>query len=84
MTQRPRRHRQTEIANQFPTFTGQFGKNPERKGKTMSYETPWRSLGETAVNFRNADKSEGNRITCSLIDTTGVYHRQSSGAVERN
>jgi hypothetical protein len=27
----------------------------------------WRSLGETAVNFRNADKSEGNRITCLLI-----------------
>ena len=35
-----------------------------------------RSLGETAGNFRNADKSEGNRITCRLSDTTGVYHRQ--------
>jgi len=42
----------------------------------MSYETPWRSLGETAGNFRNADKSEGNRITCWLSDTTGGYHRQ--------
>jgi hypothetical protein len=40
----------------------------------MSYETPWRSLGETAGNFRNADKSEGNRITCALSDTTCVYH----------
>ena len=39
----------------------------------------WRSLGETADGFRNADKSERNRITCSLSDTTGVYHRQSSG-----
>src|SRR5262249_62067316 len=42
----------------------------------------WRSLGDSAVNFRNADKSEGNRITCSLSDTTCVYHRQSSGGVE--
>jgi hypothetical protein len=42
----------------------------------------WRSLGETADDFRNADKSEGNRITCTLSDTTCVYHRQSSGAVE--
>ena len=41
----------------------------------MSYETPWRSLGETARNFRNADKSEGNCITCTLSDTTCVYHR---------
>ena len=39
-------------------------------------ETPWRSLGETADDFRNADKSEGSRITCSLSDTTGGYHRQ--------
>jgi len=37
----------------------------------------WRSLGETADGFRNADKSEGSRITCSLGDTTRVYHRQS-------
>jgi hypothetical protein len=37
-------------------------------------ETPWRSLGETAGNFRNADKSERNRITCWLSDTTGGYH----------
>ena len=42
----------------------------------MSYKTPWRSLGETAGNFRHADKSEGSRITCALSDTTGVYHRQ--------
>jgi len=35
----------------------------------------WRSLGETAEGFRNADKSEGSRITCSLSDTTCVYHR---------
>jgi hypothetical protein len=40
----------------------------------MSYESPWRSLGETAGNFRNADKSEGNRITCLLSDTTREYH----------
>ena len=31
----------------------------------------------TADGFRNADKSEGSRITCSLGDTTRVYHRQS-------
>jgi len=42
----------------------------------MSYETPWRSLGETARNFRNADKSEGNCITCWPGDTTGLYHGQ--------
>jgi hypothetical protein len=42
----------------------------------VSYETPWRSLGETAKGFRNADKSEGSRITCWLSDTTGGYHRQ--------
>jgi hypothetical protein len=41
----------------------------------------WRSLGETAVNLRNADKSEGNWIACALIDTTGVYHRQSFDTV---
>jgi hypothetical protein len=29
------------------------------------------------VNSRNADNSEGNRITCALIDTTGVYHLQT-------
>jgi hypothetical protein len=40
----------------------------------MSYKTPWRSLGETADDFRNADKSEGNCITCTLSDTTCVYH----------
>jgi hypothetical protein len=37
-------------------------------------ETPWRSLGETADDFRNADKSEGNCITCTVSDTTCVYH----------
>src|SRR5262249_40967429 len=36
----------------------------------------WRSLGETADDFRNADKSERNRITCWLSDTTGGYHQQ--------
>jgi hypothetical protein len=45
----------------------------------MSYETPWRSLGETAGGFRNADKIERNRITCRLGDTTGAYHRQGVG-----
>jgi hypothetical protein len=36
-----------------------------------------RRLGETAGNFRNADRSEGSRITCSLSDTTEVFHQQS-------
>ena len=30
-----------------------------------SYWNHWRSLGETGGNFRNADKSEGNRTTCA-------------------
>jgi hypothetical protein len=38
----------------------------------------WRSLGETAVNSRIADNSEGNRITCALSDTAEVYHRQTA------
>ena len=37
----------------------------------------WRCPGETAGNFRNVDKSGGNRITCWLSDTTEEYHRQS-------
>ena len=42
----------------------------------LSYWNFWRSLGETAGNFRNADKSERSRITCALSDTTSVYHLQ--------
>jgi hypothetical protein len=48
----------------------------EKSGRFKSPRILWRSLGETASNFRNADKSEGNRITCALTDTTCVYHRQ--------
>jgi hypothetical protein len=43
-TRRAPSHRKTESSpSQFPNFTGEFGKIPKRKGKTMSYETPWRS-----------------------------------------
>jgi hypothetical protein len=75
-TRRSPGYRETKNSySQFPNFTGEFGTISERKGKAMSYKTPWRSLGETADGFRNADKSEGSRITCSLGDTTCVYHR---------
>ena len=39
----------------------------------------WRSLGETADDFRNADKSEGNCIACSLSDTSNPLMRSSNG-----
>jgi hypothetical protein len=48
----------------------------EKSRRLKSPRILWRSLGETAGNFRNADKSERNRITCWLSDTTGGYHRQ--------
>jgi hypothetical protein len=47
----------------------------------LTYCFYWHPLGEAAGDFRNADKSERNRITCRLSDTTGGYHRQSSDAV---
>jgi hypothetical protein len=53
----------------------------EKSGRLKSPRILWRSLGETAGNFRNADKIERNRITCRLSDTIGVYHRQASAAL---
>jgi hypothetical protein len=49
----------------------------EKSGRLKSPRILWRSLGETAGNFRNADKIERNRIS----DTIGVYHRQASAAL---
>jgi hypothetical protein len=47
------------------------------KFRSSIFERRWRSLRETAANFRNAHISEQNRVTCDLIDTTSVYHQQS-------
>jgi hypothetical protein len=35
----------------------------------------WRSLGDREGPFRNADKTEANRVACAGIDTTVVSHR---------
>jgi integrase len=46
-TRRSPGYRETKNSHsQFPNFTGEFGTIPERKGKAMSYKTPWRSLGD--------------------------------------
>jgi hypothetical protein len=56
------------------------GAGPEKAGSAGRRRYPWRSLRETAVDFRNADNSERSHITCVSNDTTGLYHRQFIGA----
>ena len=56
-----RSHRETKNSrSQFPNFTREFGKIPERKGKAVSYETPWRSLGDSNPCFRRERDAEAS------------------------